>query len=59
MPKSTRIEFQYLGQDIDLRQAIKGCGLFDIDSQLISPEIRERIDNQILPHEYMLTARDQ
>lgn len=59
MPKATRIELQYLGQDIDLRQAIKGCGLFDIDSKTISAEIRNRIDNQVSADEFMLTARDQ
>ena len=59
MPKSTRVEYKYLGKQIDLREALNGCGLFDLDSDAISDEIRYRINNEILPHEHMLMARDQ
>jgi transcriptional regulator with XRE-family HTH domain len=59
MPKSTRVEYKYLGKQIDLREALNGCGLFDLDSNAISDEIRHRINNEILPHEHMLMARDQ
>ncbi len=58
-PKSTRIEWQFLGREIDLREAINGCALYDSDSKAISLEIRERIDNTFSPNEHMLTARDQ
>jgi hypothetical protein len=58
IPKSTRVEYLFLGKQIDLREGLQGCGLFDIDSETISQEIRHRIDNEILPHETMLTARD-
>ena len=58
MPKSARVEYLFLGKQIDLREGLQGCGLFDLDSETISEDIRHRIDNEILPHETMLTARD-
>ncbi|WP_423906971.1 hypothetical protein [Candidatus Spongiihabitans sp.] len=59
VPKATRVEYQYLGESIDLRNAINGCGLFSTDSTAIIDRIRERISNDIAPDEYMLTARGQ
>ena len=58
MPKATRVEFQFLGKDIDRRQALAGVGLFALDSPLIDAEIRERIDNELDDQQYVLTARD-
>ncbi len=59
MPKATRVEYKYLGKQIDPRDALDGCGLFDLDSTAISDEIRHRINNEIQPNEHMLIARDQ
>lgn len=59
MPKSTRVEYKYLGKQIDLREGLNGCGLFDLDSNAISDEIKSRISNEILPQDHMLMARDQ
>ncbi len=58
MPKATRVEYQFLGKQVDLRKALRGCGLFKLESNQIDINIRERIDNEITDHEYMLTARD-
>lgn len=58
MPKATRVEFQFLGKQVELRQVLRGCGLFDLDSELIDSEIRQRINNEMTDQEYMLTARD-
>jgi hypothetical protein len=58
MPKATRVEFQFLGKQVKLRQILRGCGLFDLDSELIDSEIRKRINNEMTDQEYMLTARD-
>ena len=58
MPKATRVEFRYLGKQVDVREALLGCGLYDLDSEDIDAEIRERVNNNILPHEHMLTALD-
>jgi len=59
MPKSTRVEYEFLGKQVNLRDALKGCGLYDLESDLIDAEIKERVDNKILDHEFMLTALDQ
>jgi hypothetical protein len=58
MPLSTRVEWTFLGKDIDKRKALKGCGLFNLDSQQIDKKIKDRIQTEILPHQHMLTARD-
>lgn len=58
MPRSTRVEFQFLGKQVDVRDALRGCGIFDLDSDRISSNIRERINNEISDREFMLTARD-
>lgn len=59
MPLSTRVEMRFLGKQVDLRDALMGCTLFDTDSETIEQDIKDRIKCEILPHEYMLTARDQ
>lgn len=58
MPKATRVEFQFLGKQVELRQVLRGCGLFDLDRELIDGEIIQRINNEMTDQEYMLTARD-
>ena len=58
MPKATRVEFQFLGKQVELRQVLRGCGLFDLDCELIDGEIIQRINNEMTDQEYMLTARD-
>lgn len=58
MPLSTRVEMTFLGKDVDLREALRGCSLLPVDSEGIDPMIKERIKSEILPHEFMLTARD-
>lgn len=58
MPKSTRVEYEFLGKQVDLREILNGCGLYELESDQIDAEIKERVANQILAHEYMLTARD-
>ena len=58
MPKATRVEYQYLGKQVDLREALRGCGIFDLESKQIDSDIRERINNEMTDQEFMLTARD-
>ena len=58
MPKSTRVEYQFLGRQVDLREALRGCGIFDLESIQINSDIRERINNEMTDQEFMLTARD-
>lgn len=59
MPKAGRVEYKFLGKKIDLREGLQGCGLFELNSTAISEDIRERINNEIAPGDFMLTARDQ
>jgi hypothetical protein len=59
MPLSTRVEMRFLGKEVDLRDALSGCTRFDADSDVIDQDIKDRIKCEILPHEYMLTARDR
>jgi hypothetical protein len=59
MPLSTRVEMRFLGKQVDLRDALNGCTLFDADSDVIDQDIKDRIKCEILPHEFMLTAKDQ
>ena len=58
MPKATRVEYQFLGKQVEIRQVLHGCGLFNLDSESIDAEIRQRINNEMTDQEYMLTARD-
>lgn len=44
-----RVILQYLGRSVNLRQALRGCGLFDIDDPRIDPAIRSRIGNEMRP----------
>lgn len=58
MPKATRVEYQFLGKQVDPREALRGCGIFVLDSNQIDSDIRERINNEMTDQEIMLTARD-
>jgi len=58
LPKACLVEHQYLGKKIDIRAALRNCGLFSVDSGEIHEDIKQRIKNQILPHEHMLIAND-
>ena len=58
MPKATRVEYQFLGKQVDLREALKGCGIFNLESDQITSDIRERINNDMTDQDYTLTARD-
>ena len=58
MPSATRVEFQFLGKQVDLKQALRGCGIFDLGSDQIDSEIRDRINNDMDDSSFLLTARD-
>ena len=58
MPKATRVEYQFLGKQVDRREALRGCGIFDLESTQIDSNIRERINNEMTDQEFMLTARE-
>lgn len=52
-----RVVLEYLGRDIQLREAMARCGLHDADSPEIDPDIRSGIRNDILPYEDAFVAR--
>jgi DNA-binding phage protein len=58
MPKATRVEYQFLGKQVQLKETLHGCGIYDLDSESIDSDIRERINNEMTDQEFMLTARD-
>lgn len=53
-PSSTRVLFEYLGREVELKQAIRQCGLFDESSDKVSEEIKLRIRNTIKPTDFHL-----
>ena len=55
-PKAARVEFQFLGLNVDVRETLAGCGLFKLDSSQIDEQIKDRIKNQINDEEFMLIA---
>ena len=58
MPAATRVEFSYLGKQINIREALGNCGLFKLNTKLIDSNILPRINNDISDSEFMLRAYD-
>ena len=58
MPAATRVEFLYLGKQINIREVLGGCGLFKLNTKLVDSNIIARINNEINDPEYMLRAYD-
>jgi hypothetical protein len=45
-PFSTRVAYQYLGKDVDLRKEIARCHLYPVDSPDVPEEVRSRITDR-------------
>ena len=58
MPAATRVEFLYLGKQINIREALGNCGLFKLNTKLIDSNIMARIKNEINDSENILRAYD-
>ena len=58
LPVAGRVEFLYLGRQINIREALGNCGLFDLNTKLIDSKIIARIKNEIADSESMLIAND-
>lgn len=56
-PFSTRVAYQYLGKDIDLRKEIARCHLYPVDSPDVPEEIRSRITDRSDPGRNFLLAQ--
>jgi transcriptional regulator with XRE-family HTH domain len=52
-----RVVMEYLGRQVDLRAAIRRCGLYEGGDEAIDADIVRRIRADILPHEYAFVAR--
>ncbi len=59
LPAAGRVLFEYLGEDIRLRQAMRNCGMFPADSDAIDPAIKARISNELGPGESVLLVDAQ
>jgi transcriptional regulator with XRE-family HTH domain len=56
-PFSTRVVYQYLGKDVDLRREIARCHLYPVDSPEIPEEVRSRITDRSDPARNFLLAQ--
>jgi transcriptional regulator with XRE-family HTH domain len=56
-PFASRIVYEYLGRKIDARATLGVCGLFPLEDQSITEEIRSRVKNDIGPGEGVLAPR--
>lgn len=52
-----RVILQYLGKSVNLRETLRGCGLYDVDDPLIDPAIRMRVRNEMHPEEPAFSFR--
>lgn len=57
MPCCARVVYEYLGRSIDVRQALRLCGLYALDDPGIDAATRRAIANDIAPGEWHLRAR--
>lgn len=55
-PVSQRVLFSYLGKSINHRTAFKRCGVYEVDSDEVDPEIKAWIENRIDPQEGVFRA---
>ncbi len=59
MPCCTRVVYEHLGRSIDVRKALRLCGLYDPSDEGIDDATRMAIANDIAPGEWHLRARFQ
>lgn len=57
MPCCARVLYEYLGASVDIRRALKLCGLYDLDSPEIDESIKHAVTNDIQPNEWHFRAR--
>jgi transcriptional regulator with XRE-family HTH domain len=57
MPCCARVVYEYLGPTIDVRRALRLCGLYDLDDARVDEATRRAVMNDIAPGEWHLRAR--
>ena len=55
-PACSRVVLEYLGRTINAREALRACGLFSPETDVIEPRIKQAIRNTIAPHQYLFRA---
>ena len=55
-PSACRVEWVYLGKDINVREALKSCCLYKHDSDDIDPALKSRISNHIASGDFLLNS---
>lgn len=53
---ATRVVYEFLGTSIDRKKAFRRCGIHDLNSPDVSPDILSRLENKIEPWEDALCA---
>lgn len=57
-PGASKVALEYLGRDIDIRQALKRTGLFNAGDGAIRSEMLDLIENKIDPGSFVLDVRE-
>lgn len=57
MPSSSRVLFEYLGAEVNIRRALRLCGLYDFESEEIDNSIRQEITNDFVPEQWHFRAK--
>ncbi len=55
-PACVRVVYDYLGKQVDLREALRLCGLYPFDSPLFDARLKQLIDNRINAYAHLLLA---
>ncbi|MEH6627904.1 MAG: XRE family transcriptional regulator [Motiliproteus sp.] len=55
-PACARVIYEYLGQRVDLRKALKMCGLYEQDTDSVDSGIKERIKNSVSADDKLFLA---
>ncbi|MBI1905744.1 MAG: helix-turn-helix transcriptional regulator [Rhodocyclales bacterium] len=57
MPCCARVVYEYLGHAVDVRRALRLCGLYEPDAAQVDASIRKAVVNDIAPGEWHFRAR--
>jgi len=52
-----RVILQYLGREVNVKRALRGCGLYDLEDPRIDPAIRDRVRNEMSPDDAAFSFR--
>jgi transcriptional regulator with XRE-family HTH domain len=57
-PAAGKVVFEFLGRDIQIRRALRSCGLFRHDGDEVAPAIKARLDNHIADDAFVLLVSE-